>query len=300
MLFLMAGAVFLLSAHFVSAVSISPLTFDISVNPGEVVTNYITVSNNDSGKGMYTVEAEDFTAVGDQGSVILDRDAPAAISAKKWLTFDPETFEIGPGESKDIKFTLSVPVNADPGGKYTSILVSSGPKNPEPGTVGLAAKVASLLLIRVVGDVTEKITVQSFKADKFYETGPVDFVLSLKNEGTVHLKPAGFIFIKDWTGREVEKLPLPQQRIIPTSVRAITVPWNAKWLIGKYTANFTGIYGAANDPISASVSFYVFPWKLISYALIALIVTGLIAWRLRKRLSLALRILFRGGTDLSK
>src|SRR3990167_11281548 len=130
---LLVGTSFFCFINYAQAVSISPLTFDISVNPGETVTNYITFFNNDNFKGAYVAEAEDFSAVGEQGNVVIEEDAPAAISAKKWLTFEPNTVEMSPGESKDIKFTLNVPLDAEPGGKYTSILVSTAPNTDDGG-----------------------------------------------------------------------------------------------------------------------------------------------------------------------
>ena len=293
---LLAGVVFLFTSATARAVSLSPLTFEINVKPGETLSNFVTVFNNDSVKQSYAAEAQDFSAVGETGNVVIDNDAPKQVSAKQWIAFDPQTFEVEPGQSKDIRFTLNVPLDADPGGKYTSLLIGIAPGAVSGSGVGIASKVASLLLIRVAGDVTEKISVQSFDTRPFVETGPINFTLRLKNEGTVHLKPAGFIYVKDWTGREVQKLSLPQQRVIPGTIRAIEIVWDKKWLLGKYTANFAGIYGAANDPLLASVSFWVIPWKLISYVLLGLIIIGLILWLMRKRLLLALKILFKGET----
>ena len=277
------------------ATSLSPLTFEISANPGETITNYVTVYNNDGYKTSYFVSAEDFAPVGEEGNVVIEEDAPAAISAKKWLTFEPNTVEMSPGESKDIKFTLNVPLDAEPGGKYTSILVSTAPNASDGGgAVAIASKVASLLLIRVAGAVSEKISVQSFEAPEMLESGPVALALRLKNEGSVHLKPAGFVFIKNWLGSETDKLPLPQHRIIPSTTRLVNITWPTKWLFGKYTANFAGIYGTANEPLSASVTFWVIPWRILGTALLGLLILGFIAWKIRRRLALALSILFKG------
>lgn len=289
----LAGA-FWASPSTARAVSLSPLTFDINVNPGETVSDFVTVSNNESAKQVYVLEAEDFAAVGEAGNVVIDKDAPRQVSAKQWVTFDPQIIEVEPGGSKTVKFTLNVPRDADPGGKYTSLLVGTSPGS-EGGGVGIASRVASLLLIRVAGDVTEKITVESFETKSLAEFGPVSFTLRLKNEGTIHLKPAGFIFIKNWRGQEVEKISLPQQRIIPGTIRAIGISWDAIWLFGKYTATFQGIYGSKNDTLSASVSFWVIPWKLLGSLLLALLVIGIIIWKIRKRLALALKILFGGS-----
>jgi hypothetical protein len=294
LLCLVSLAGFLLWFGLASAVSLSPLTFEINVNKGEAVSNYITVFNNEAGKQSYILEAEDFSAVGETGNVVIDRDAPKQVSAKQWITFEPQSFEVDAGQSRDIQFTLHVPLDADPGGKYTSLLVSSAPTAAIGGGVGIASKVASLLLIRVAGDITEKVTVQSFDAPAFSESGPVDLTLRLKNEGTVHLKPAGYVFIKNWSGGETDKIAVPQERIIPGTTRATKVTWNSKWLFGKYTANFTGIYGAANDPLTASVSFWVIPWKLIGSVLLGLFLIGFIFWMMRRRLGLALKILFKG------
>jgi len=277
------------------ATSLSPLTFEISANPGETITNYVTVYNNDGYKTSYFMSAEDFAPVGEEGNVVIEEDAPAAISAKKWLTFEPNTVEMSPGESKDIKFTLNVPLDAEPGGKYTSILVSTAPNTDDGGgAVAIASKVASLLLIRVAGPVSEKITVQSFEAPPMNEYGPIAFALRLKNEGTVHLKPVGFVFVKNWLGNEIVKLPLPQQRVIPSTTRLVNIVWPDRWLLGKYTANFAGIYGIANEPLAASVTFWVIPWRILGTALLGILIIVLIAWKMRRRISLALSILFKG------
>ena len=290
-------AFFLVLPENAGAVSISPLTFEISANPGEVITNYVTVYNDDQSKTSYSIAAEDFAPVGEEGNVVIEEDAPAAISAKKWLTFEPNTVELSPGESKDNKFTLTVPRDAEPGGKYTSVLVSTAPNASDGGgAVAIASKVASLLLIRVAGAVSEKITVQSFEAPQTLESGPVTLALRLKNEGSVHLRPVGFVFVKNWLGNEIDKLPLDQtkNRIIPGTTRLMNILWSEKWLFGKYTANFAGIYGTANEPLAASVTFWVIPWRILSTALFGILILGFITWKIRKRISLALSILFKG------
>ena len=146
------------------------------------------------------------------------------------------------------------------------------------------------------GAVSEKITVQSFEAPQTLESGPVTLALRLKNEGSVHLRPVGFVFVKNWLGNEIDKLPLDQtkNRIIPGTTRLMNILWSEKWLFGKYTANFAGIYGTANEPLAASVTFWVIPWRILSTALFGILILGFITWKIRKRISLALSILFKG------
>ena len=301
---LLAGA-FVFVALFLSylnaeAISVSPLTFEINVNPGEKLENYITATNNDGAKTRYRIEAEDFVPIGEEGSVVLEHDAPAAISAKRWLSFEPAEFEIEPGASQQVKFTISVPLDAEPGGKYTSLLVSTAPIGLPEGAVGLAQKVGSLLLIRVAGAVTEKISIESFGAPIFSEYPPLTLSLRVKNSGTVHLKPAGYVLFRNWLGQEVERVSLPQLRVIPGTTRAIPIEWKPSWLMGKYFAAFVGIYGANNETLAASTSFWVVPWRLLTGIAIGGLVLFVVFWLMRRRIILASRILFGGHKVISR
>ncbi len=283
----------LLLVNNANAATVSPLTFDVTVDPGQVVSNYITIFNTEGTPIGFNVEAEDFTAVGESGGVALAESVPPELSAKNWLTFSPSSFVVESGKSMTVQFTLQVPLDADPGGKYTSVVFSSVPSAGGNGPA-IAQKIASLLLIKVTGVVKESLVVKSFESPEFLENGPIDFTLRLENSGTVHLKPAGFVFLKDWRGGEVAKISLPQERVIPKTVRAIDFVWNKKWLFGKYTANFAGIYGSNNEPLSASVSFWVVPWKIVGLVgLVLLVLLGFVL-KARSRIGLAFKILFKG------
>ena len=299
--FILYSLFFILSAILYSlfvirpagAVSITPLTFDITADPGQVVSNRITMFNTEPFPVGFTIEAEDFTAIGESGGVAIADNVPLELSAKNWLEFSPRSVVIEPGDSADVAFTLRVPLDADAGGKYTSIQVSSVPGGV-PGGSAIAQKIASLLLIRVTGLVKEDLAVSSFEAPSFLENGPVLLTLRLQNNGTVHLRPAGFVFLQNWQGNEVHRIELPQERVIPKTVRAINLAWDEKWLFGKYTANLAGVYGSANEPISGSASFWVVPWKIAGLAALALLVILGFFVRARHRVGMAFRILFRG------
>jgi len=288
----------LLPTNNVWGITISPLTFDINVNPGETLTNYITLTNTDSFPLSLTISAQDFTAIGEQGGVLIDEGIPPEISAKSWIIFDANSFVLGPAESKEVQFTLNVPLEAEPGGKYISVIASTGLTVNEGTAVGTAQKVGALLLIRVAGEVQEKLSVKSFDAPEFLEYGPVPFRLRFENTGTVHVRPAGLLIIKNVRGKKVAEISLPQKRVLPQTIRLIGeeqgLLWDMRWGLGKYTADVTAVYGGINESLSASTSFWVIPWKVLASGLF--ILTALIVFliKARHRLWLALNILIFG------
>ena len=160
--------------------------------------------------------------------------------------------------------------------------------------VGVASKVGSLLLWQVAGATKESLSVASMEAPEFSEYGPVTIGTRFKNSGTVHLKPKGFVLVQNLFGRETAKLQLDQKNVLPNSIRRIESKLDKKLLFGKYTATLTAIYGATNEPLSHSVSFWVIPWKISLAVLVGALIVLTILYRARRRILLALRILFKG------
>jgi len=280
------------------AVSLSPLTFELTANPGETVSNIIKVTNTDQNPVNVVIEIEDFAAIGEEGQVTLQPGEDASTySLASWVSVSPRTLTIPGQDSGTVEFTISLPFDAEPGGHYASVLASVSAAQT-PGAVTITQKVGSLLLMNVAGDVEEKLHIEEFSVEPFSEYGPVTILSRFENTGSVHMKPRGFIFIKNMFGQEVEKLDLPQRNVLPRSIRRIEVPWGEKIMFGRYEATLTAIYGSTNQPLSSVTTFWVIPWKIVTAAAIGLIILLSFLIKGRKRIRLALRVLFRGAHKL--
>jgi len=286
----------LLNIQIVEAVSISPLTFELIANPGETVTNVLKVTNTDSSPVGIVIDIEDFRAIGEEGQVTLeDPSENLSFSLARWVTASPSVFTLEPGEVQNVQFTIDVPLDAEPGGHYGSVLATISGKAPSVGGVSIAQKIGSLLLLNVSGDVQENLRVAEFSAPSFSEFGPITLVSRFENMGTVHVKPRGFVLIKNFFGREIDQLELPQKNVLPNSIRKVEVPWGNRYMFGKYEATLTAIYGSTNSPISAVTTFWIIPWKIAGIVLLGIIIFLAILIKGRKRFALALKILLRGA-----
>jgi len=238
---------------------------------------------------------EDFTAVGESGGVVVQDQENDSFSLAKWVTMSESEFTLLPAEQKIIDFTINVPVEGEPGGHYGSILaVSSPPDVISGGGSGISQKVGSLLLLSVAGEASENLIVKEFLVGKFFEKPPVDFILRFANNGTVHVRPRGFVSITNMFGRKEVDIPFPQKNVLPNSIRKLDVRWDPPLAIGKYTATLVANYGTENTPLAMVVSFWIFPWKMALVILLVLIIIITILIRSRRRLRLALRVLFKG------
>lgn len=260
--------------------TISPLTFELAADPGDSLTNKFKVYNPNDAAVTVNMEMEDFAPVGEEGKVTVAEADDDTYSLKKWVTMEPMEFILEPKGQNFVEFTIAVPENAEPGGKYGSILAVLGAsQSAEDGgaAVAISQKVGALLLLTVSGDAKEALSVKEIVVPEFSEYGPVPMGIRFENTGTVHVRPEGTVVVKNWRDTSVAEVPFPQQNVIPGAVRKVEAEFDKENLFGKYSAQVVGTYGEGNIAITDSPVqyFWVMPWKqilIIGGALLLLVI----------------------------
>jgi len=292
-------AVFILIAPFPAkgqekvSTAITPILFELTANPADILEKTLKVTNTGDGITTYTMDVEPFVGNEVGQATITDEDDPN-YSLRNWVTIKPASFTIKPKESQLVVFTIKVPGNAEPGGRYGSILASANSGNNLSGSGAVTKqKVGSLILVSVAGNINYSANIKSFNSDRhLFERSPVIFTTRLHNDSTVHVKPKGFITIANIFGKKVVDLPFDEKNILPKSDRLITTNYDKKLPIGRYTATLSLVYGEKGDQLTAVSSFIIFPWK-IGLPIIAVILV--LIWFLiarRRQLFQAVKIIF--------
>jgi hypothetical protein len=279
-----------------AGLSISPPTFELSANPGGVLENSIKVENISAETLKIIVDRRNFTAIGEEGAVGLTEEENS-FSLASWITVSPSELEIPPKSARVFNFKINVPINAEPGGHFGSIVFRIGRSGSLSQTgASLTQELGALVLLRIAGDSKEEATLQSFISQKkFFEYGPVEFEMKTKNNGNVHLKPKGTITISNSFGKKVGVIDIDPKNVLPGAVRKNSAIWEKKLLFGKYTAVLSLVYGGGQGKmITATTTFIGFPYRVGGVVFVILIVLFFFLRKGRKRIKLALRILFSG------
>ncbi len=260
---------------------ISPPVIELSADPGQTITTQIRVRNVTKGELIAKGVADDFGAGSDesgQPKLLLDETGATRYSLKFWVSGVPD-LDLAPQELKTATVRIAVPKNAEPGGHFGVVRFTAVPPDLNGTGVALSASVGSLVLLKVSGAITEKLSVQEFsswqnkKAHGFFEHGPVDFLVRVKNEGSVHEKAQGTIVVTDTFGGKVATVLVNDKggNVLPDSIRRFDETLANKQLFGHYTAKLAMTY-AGGKKLSGSLSFWVVPWKLLLLVTLGLLV----------------------------
>ncbi len=316
-------------AQETTRLSVAPVTFELSADPGQTLTNQIKVINTSDSALQLETKVENISGTGDRGQVELTEEE-TDFSLSSWIKTDPSSFTLAPKETKNVSFTITVPKNAEPGGHYGTILVGTIAAD-KPDTTGavIAQRLGSLVLVKVSGEIDEQAAVSRFQTKTFsgeweerlatdgktkilapkgerldkerqlryFDQGPIAFDIGVNNSGNIHVKPVGYVTIYNLFNQKVAELPLDPRNIFPENDRRLTVIWPVKRLWGVYyRAQLAALYGTTNQPLIAQTTFWSFP-MLAAIGLGALL---LIIFLVRHRLYRVIDLLFTGKDPDSK
>lgn len=251
---------------------IGPGKVEIEGKPGETIIKEISVTNRISDDRVFELSIEDISGSQDPDTaVVLLGNESGPYTLKDYITFPEKTFKLNLGERAWIPVSITIPQNAEPGGLYGSVLISTLSSSKETNNDSetkspVIARVGTLFFVTVPGDVkTEGLTKEISLTDGkwWYEKGPVKFHILYENTGSIHLNPYGELRIKNLFGEEVGFVAIEPWFALPDSLRTRDIIWDRELLFGRYTvsAYINRGYGGIIDEVSTS--FWVLPWKMV-------------------------------------
>jgi len=267
------------------ALEIAPPLIYLTVNPGQTVNTQILIRDVANGDLIVNGQVNDFVADGESGApkVLLNNDSNNPYTLKSWVAPLPSLLLI-PRQIKTLPVTLKIPADASPGGHYGVIRFTATPPSLQGSGVSLSASLGALVLLTVNGKITEQLAVQQFsvshngKTGTMFESSPLSFTEVIKNTGNVHAQPTGLVTITDMFGKKLATLIVnqPPGNVLPGSARKFSQPLNStvignKKLFGRYTAKFKVTYGTSKKVLTASLVFWVIPYREIAVVIVLLV-----------------------------
>ena len=264
-----------------------PPRVEITVKPGEVVTQEIKIRNESKEEKSIETFLRDFIVTDDLGTPLqfekITDQSSNRWAASAWISVSPAVYKLKPGETKSLMLTIMAPDDALPGGHYGMVLhTSNNDISITQSGAAVQKNVGSLIYITVPGDITQNASVKEFSAPKFSEYGPIDFRTVITNLSDVHITPAGAINVYNTFGLKSAQINLDNTNIFPGTSREFINTLNRKLMLGRYKAQINASYGTTGQLLTATIFFWVIPYKLIALLLAIIIIIFLII-KLKKK-----------------
>ena len=271
---------------------IGPGKFEAIVEPGRSRTVEVIITNRTGYDRRFNVEVEDAAGSNDgEQSIVLLGDDRGPYSIKDYISAPAWSFDLKHGQRAYLPVTVTVPADAEPGGFYGSVLVTTATLGAEDERAAAAAvtrspvvqRIGMLMFVTVPGDTIRDGVLRSFSTlpnRTFYESGPINFLITYENTGVVHLNPYGEISIRNMFDEEVGFVELEPWFTMPQSVRLREISWDRPMLYGKYTATINLNRGYDNVVDEKGIVFWVIPWKIIAVGLVGIFIIFFLLRRL--------------------
>ena len=260
---------------------VAPARQQLDIAPGEKSAVVIKFYNSSDLPVSGILKAADFLVTDKEGTpVIVDNPLQSnpKYSAGSWFDLPYDRMTIAPDDKVTIQASINIPIDAHPGGRYVAIYFEPAGNIPEPvganeeaGTA-VGTRIAGLVYLKVAGAISEKALVSRFFAPSFFEYGPVKVETEILNRGDYHITPRGVISLINMFGGVVDQQKLNEANIFPDASRSFTNELGKKWLMGRYKVSFLASYGETGQALTSELYVWVFPWRVATVTLLALII----------------------------
>lgn len=294
--FLIAGSFFAVPSA-AQALTVNP-RIELNADPGTTLRTILRITNDERQSRIFYLRFENFNSQDETGNPSFTTRQEGLAT---WIKTQ-DSITLGPGETVDMPVDIAIPIDAEPGGHFAAIFFLATPPEVEEdlGRLGIAAKLGTLVLLRVNGDFVQNAIILEFNTKdkkKIFTQLPVQFYYRFQNTGDDHQRPIGDIQISNIFGQITKLLAANtiDGSVLPKSIRRFTSVWTEaggdlkqppvidveeapplpywqtakeQWhhfIFGRYTANLKVVYGTKElKSDNAELVFYIIPWQLLS------------------------------------
>lgn len=282
------------TGDYAQGMNISPPLVELTLQPGSETEQTVRVTNATENLLELYPAAMNFEAKGEGGepNFYPPSEETRKFSLAHWISLSQSKIALTPNQEISFKYKIKVPFDAEPGGHYGVVLLGTQPPETDKSVsqVAIAGQVGSLVLVRVPGDIQEVGSLEEFSAPWFFFRPPVPFSTFVRNRGNAHFQPDGEITIRNWRGKEMERISVNPKNgnVLPESRRRFDAEWTSVtkpfWKIpaGKFSADLKVAYGLSEKTLGSKIYFWIIPWWVI-IAVILLIIAIVIFFIFRRR-----------------
>lgn len=257
----------MVTASFAQSVSVSPSRLYFKELPGGYKSQKIYVTNNGKKSETFQVLFHDFKSEGNKGKTQVVKDGEYEHGCAKWLSASPAFFEVGPGQTQEVKILLQVPNVPEANTARWAVAniklskENTGPQDKGSDVTGMQIIQTFQFLIHIFQS-PPSVTFKQADVISFKDvTTPNDslrtLALEVENSGDAILDCAPYLDVVNLNTGESRRIKGKGFTILPGGKRMIKFTLPKGMTKGKY--NILGVvdYGSDDDLAGAELNIEI-------------------------------------------
>lgn len=264
------------------AITISPASTRLSIDPGASVTEKFEIING--GEDGYTVDlsVSPYRVVGEQYDPAFTQ-LPGTVDASEWVKLSRSSEQLDGQKVLSTSYTVTVPKDTAPGGYYAVIFAqTSQEQKSEASGVIPHNRVGNILYITVNGDVETKGEATGNDIPFFTFSSSVPIGVKVSNNGGVHFETKATFRVTDFRGNEVFKSEV-DRFVLPGTIRDISTSWDTPLPFGIYTVERSATVAGETVTLDSKKVVVISPWFLFCVVIFLGSIITLLVMRINQR-----------------
>lgn len=167
--------------------TVTPIRYEFSLAPGESLTSTASIRNNGTGTVTLPTTASDFQVRDTGWTPQIVRKSELVYPEQElssWITISEASVTLAAWEEKTVNFTINVPSDATPGGKYGAVLFKNDNSAwSGSGNIGINVDYGVIILLEVKGDIIVDIEIEDpIVQNRWGGTGRNRYNQNIQNE----------------------------------------------------------------------------------------------------------------------
>ncbi len=260
------------------SILLSPTSKHYELDAGATKRDSFKIVNDGTAKFSFTVYARPYSVNNEEYTPNFETDTKNG-DAYKWVQFDQPSYQIDPGKTIEVAYTIRVPENAQPGGHYGVLFAETQPSGQVNGTAIIRKKrVGAILYTTVKGDVTLAGDYIGPDVPFWQFKRPLAASQRVKNNGNTDFSVKHGVVVSDFFGA-VKYRSEKEQFVLPDTTRRLVNDWtNPSW-IGLYRVELNTQFLDTN----ASSTHYVLMVPIWAYMVLGLLIGARVLYAVAQR-----------------
>jgi hypothetical protein len=262
------------------AITLSPSSTDVAIDPGSALSKTVDVINGGSEPFNITLTTSPYYVLGENYDPQFTQ-LPGTVDASRWVHPSVAATTVPGNKTLTIPFTVTVPKDTAPGGYYAVLFVETSTNDVKTGVVS-HNRVGDILYITVNGDIKSGGNITGISLPSLSFVGTIPIGAKISNTGGTHFVTKAVYIITDMGGHQVYN-STTERYVLPQTEREISVPWNPQSLFGIFTVHRSATIAGTVQSLPDEKIVIINPWLIVVIAFLVGILIGIPVTRARRR-----------------